>query len=80
MSAPDEAPGGRVTRAVAVASPCIGLCMMDDALGHCLGCGRTRREIGRWLGLSGDERSAVVRMARARLGRAAAVAPGGPES
>jgi hypothetical protein len=53
----------------AVASPCIGLCMMDDTLGHCLGCGRTRAEIGRWLGLTSEQRRAVVRRASARVGR-----------
>lgn len=51
-----------------VASPCIGLCMMNDSLGYCLGCGRTRVEIWRWPGLEGDERREVIRLARARSG------------
>jgi hypothetical protein len=79
MSAPGGGPEGGVSRPVDVASPCIGLCMMDDMLGHCLGCGRTRGEIGRWLCLSGEEKGAVVRMAGCRLGKATAVEPGGAE-
>jgi len=80
MSAPAGAPTGGLSRPVDVASPCIGLCVMDDALGHCLGCGRTRGEIGRWLCLTGHERGAVVRMAAARLGTATTVKPGESES
>jgi len=80
MSAPGAGPDGGVSRPAEVASPCIGLCMMDDALGHCLGCGRTRREIGRWPCLSGDEKGAVVRMAGARLGGVTVIDSIGTES
>ena len=37
-------------------SPCVGVCQIDQATGWCLGCGRTGNEIGRWLGMSDDER------------------------
>jgi predicted Fe-S protein YdhL (DUF1289 family) len=53
-----------------IASPCIGLCLIDETQGHCLGCGRTRGEIGRWLACTDDERRAVVRAAAIRLGHA----------
>ncbi len=31
-----------------VASPCVGLCRLDDQTGFCLGCGRTGGEIAEW--------------------------------
>lgn len=58
---PGVPPGG-------VESPCIGLCMMNDTLGYCLGCGRTRAEIARWSRLAGDERLEVIGLAQARSG------------
>jgi len=39
----------------AVLSPCIGVCMLDDA-GFCLGCHRSSAEIARWLQMGDDER------------------------
>ena len=51
-----------------VASPCIGICMMNDTLGYCLGCGRTRFEIGSWAALASHERREVIRLAQARSG------------
>ena len=55
-----------------VPSPCIGICQIDPTQGHCVGCGRTRVEIGAWLRLTDDEKRAVVRRAAARRGGAAA--------
>lgn len=46
-------------RASARHSPCVGVCQIDQATGWCLGCGRTGNEIGRWLGMSEDERLAL---------------------
>jgi predicted Fe-S protein YdhL (DUF1289 family) len=40
-------------------SPCVGICQIEQATGWCLGCGRTGTEIGRWLGMSEDERLAL---------------------
>jgi predicted Fe-S protein YdhL (DUF1289 family) len=51
-----------------VKSPCIGLCMVDDTLGYCLGCGRTRREIGQWPVLDPDQKREVIRRAGERSG------------
>ena len=31
-----------------VASPCIGVCRLDERAGWCVGCLRTREEIARW--------------------------------
>jgi predicted Fe-S protein YdhL (DUF1289 family) len=34
-----------------LASPCVGICRLDDATGWCLGCARDTSEIGRWRAL-----------------------------
>jgi predicted Fe-S protein YdhL (DUF1289 family) len=44
----------------AIETPCIKICVVDPETGFCIGCGRTRGEIGGWLGLSPDERRAVM--------------------
>jgi uncharacterized protein len=36
----------------AIETPCIKICVVDPETGFCIGCGRTRGEIGGWLGLS----------------------------
>ena len=36
----------------AIETPCIKICVVDPETGFCIGCGRTRTEIGGWLGLS----------------------------
>ena len=43
-----------------VPSPCIAVCQIDDATGHCLGCHRDVDEIREWLIMSGDEKRAVL--------------------
>jgi len=52
-------------------SPCVGVCQIDQATGWCLGCGRTGNEIGRWLGMSEDERLALWNELPGRLDRLA---------
>lgn len=44
----------------AIETPCIKICVVDPETGFCIGCGRTRGEIGGWLGLTPDERRAVM--------------------
>ncbi|PWK69918.1 DUF1289 domain-containing protein [Aminobacter sp. AP02] len=51
----------------AIESPCIMLCSVDDTTGYCFGCGRTRAEIGAWLGMSPETRRAVMATLPARL-------------
>jgi predicted Fe-S protein YdhL (DUF1289 family) len=41
------------------ASPCVGICRLDEATGWCLGCARNTREIGRWRTLSSAEQLRV---------------------
>lgn len=50
-----------------IESPCILVCSIDEKTGYCFGCGRTSREIGAWLSMTGDERSAIMAELPARL-------------
>jgi predicted Fe-S protein YdhL (DUF1289 family) len=43
-----------------LASPCTGICKLDEATGWCLGCGRTIDEIVRWGSTQGADRTAVM--------------------
>ncbi len=45
----------------AIETPCVGVCVIepareDPADAVCLGCGRTRMEIARWLSMTDEER------------------------
>lgn len=42
------------------ASPCIGVCRMDEAAGLCLGCLRTLDEIALWSVLDDDDKRLVL--------------------
>ena len=44
----------------AIETPCIKICVVDPETGFCIGCGRTRTEIGGWLGLSPEQRRGVM--------------------
>ncbi|MGW8271497.1 MAG: DUF1289 domain-containing protein [Burkholderiales bacterium] len=44
----------------AVASPCVNVCVMDDATGLCRGCYRTLDEIARWSVMSDRDKRAVI--------------------
>jgi len=48
-------------------SPCARVCLLDDATGWCLGCGRTGAEIAGWLAMSTAERLALKTVLPARL-------------
>jgi uncharacterized protein len=41
-------------------SPCIGVCRLDEAGAFCLGCLRTRSEIGAWSGFTETEKHRVI--------------------
>lgn len=47
-------------------SPCIGICVVDQASGLCLGCKRTITEIGRWPMMDDENRQAVIDQLRQR--------------
>ena len=42
-------------------SPCIGICTLDQNSQNCLGCGRTKDEISKWIQLSHDERMVIMK-------------------
>lgn len=44
----------------AIETPCVKVCVVDPETGFCIGCGRTRMEIGGWLGYSPEARRAVM--------------------
>ena len=43
-----------------VVSPCISVCTVDKALGLCIGCLRTLKEIGAWRIMTPGEKRATV--------------------
>ncbi|MCD5361411.1 MULTISPECIES: cysteine-rich CWC family protein [Chromobacterium] len=45
----------------APASPCVGLCRLDEGGGYCLGCLRTLDEIAGWSGFDDEQKRAVWR-------------------
>jgi len=50
-----------------IASPCVNICQLDQKGETCVGCGRTREEIGRWMFMSPAERAAVMeRLSKAK--------------
>ncbi|MEH6401985.1 MAG: DUF1289 domain-containing protein [Sneathiella sp.] len=47
-------------------SPCTGVCTMDMENKNCMGCFRTRLEIGGWPHLSNDEKLVIIKQLRTR--------------
>jgi uncharacterized protein len=43
-------------RPATAASPCIGICRLDESSGLCVGCFRTIGEIARWGAMSREDR------------------------
>lgn len=50
-----------------IESPCILVCSVDMVTGYCFGCGRTREEIGGWIGMTPQQRRIVMDALPARL-------------
>jgi predicted Fe-S protein YdhL (DUF1289 family) len=50
-----------------IESPCINICVMDDATGWCAGCGRTIDEIAGWSNGPESWRDAVMAMLPKRM-------------
>jgi predicted Fe-S protein YdhL (DUF1289 family) len=42
-------------------SPCINVCVIEDATGVCAGCGRSLEEIARWSAMTASERRRIMR-------------------
>lgn len=52
---------------IAIASPCTGVCKLDDATGWCLGCGRSGDEMDGWRSAPPERREAIWSEIPARL-------------
>jgi len=50
-------------------TPCVNICLLDDALGLCVGCGRTIEEIAHWATMSDRERRAIMAVLPVRIER-----------
>lgn len=51
----------------APSTPCINVCVVEQATGLCVGCGRTTVEIARWSGLAEPQRLAIMARLEKRL-------------
>lgn len=49
-----------------VQSPCVQVCVLDEGIGSCVGCGRTRAEIWQWTRCSDDEKREILKAAALR--------------
>lgn len=45
---------------LSVASPCIGVCTIDEDSGFCLGCARSLKEVAAWKRLTEERRAEIV--------------------
>lgn len=52
---------------MALDSPCVNICVIDEASGFCVGCGRTIAEITAWSGLTPAGRASVLARLPPRL-------------
>jgi len=43
-----------------IETPCVKICVVDPETGFCIGCGRTRGEIGGWLSYSAEQRRTIM--------------------
>ncbi len=50
-------------------TPCVNICLLDEASCTCIGCGRTLAEIAQWAIMSDAERRAVMAALPARMKR-----------
>lgn len=50
----------RLTSEPAMESPCVKICVIDDATGLCTGCLRTRGEIAVWSSITSAERRRIM--------------------
>jgi uncharacterized protein len=49
-----------------IASPCVGVCSMDETTGFCQGCFRTLEEIRQWWDMDNATKTEVIKTAAAR--------------
>jgi hypothetical protein len=51
---------GAPVPAVPVKSPCVQICIIDEADGLCVGCARTLDEIARWGSFTPEQRHSIM--------------------
>ena len=56
-----------------ISSPCKLICELDLAKGQCVGCGRSREEIARWLSYTELQRRAIMAELPGRLAKQAKI-------
>jgi len=67
-SCTDAMPDFRPPRAAKIASPCLGVCVIDARIAACYGCFRTLAEIAAWPSANAAEQRAILEaMAERRL-------------
>jgi uncharacterized protein len=59
------------------ASPCIGICLVDPASGHCRGCLRSIAEITKWYAAGAAEKRAMLAVLAERRRLARSLLPEG---
>ena len=57
------------SRARAIPTPCIKVCVVDGESGLCLGCHRTLKEVASWARLTDGERATIMAELAARRSR-----------
>lgn len=55
-------------------TPCVNICLLDDRSGLCVGCGRSGNEIARWVDMTPEQRSTIMKSLPERLERMEALA------
>ena len=48
-------------------TPCNGICRLDNTHTYCVGCGRTKQDLYRWMRMTPKEREAATAEAHRRL-------------
>lgn len=48
-------------------TPCVDICILDDASGLCVGCGRSGDEIARWVDMTPSQRQVIMSALPERL-------------
>lgn len=51
---------------IAIRSPCIGVCSLDDLTGFCQGCYRTMDEIKNWWEMDKNQQKVIIQNAAQR--------------
>lgn len=54
---------------MAIATPCINICVLEPATGLCRGCARTGTEIAVWASLTDSQRRAIMQQLPGRRSR-----------